>query len=300
MAPSTIIAIDWSGRIDTAGQRRHIVAAISHHGKVRVEAGRTRDEVATWLIAQASKDPALVVGFDFCFSYPAWFVAETGAHTAPEFWQIVAERGEQWLHRESLDRRFWGKPHKRPAQFSGEHIHRMLRSTDIDCKLASLIADADRADRVKGITPKSVFQIGGSGSVGTASLRGMPMLLTLRKAGFRVWPFDSPTAGQPLVVEMYTRLNTGPVHKSNPAARAAYLARKQSADPAYKALNRTKHGREALAAALAGEDAFDALISCMVMTAHRDIFNTLPQPRDPNAKLEGWTWAADAAAACSA
>ena len=105
---------------------------------------------------------------------------------------------------------------------------------DIDCKLASLIADADRAERVKGITPKSVFQIGGSGSVGTASLRGMPMLLTLRKAGFRIWPFDSPAAGQPLVVEMYTRLNTGPVHKSNPAARAAYLAASSPQTPPTK------------------------------------------------------------------
>ncbi len=300
MPPSIVIAIDWSGRVDTAGQRRHIVAATWHHGKVRVEAGRTRDEVADWLIATAKKHPALVVGFDFCFSYPAWFVEESGAATAPDFWQIVADQGERWLHRKSEDRRFWGKPHKRPAEFSGQNIHRMLRSTDIDCKLIAHIAEEDRAARVKGITPKSVFQIGGSGSVGTASLRGMPLLLRLREHGFRTWPFDPPVPNQPLVVEMYTRLNTGPVHKSNPAARAAYLARKQAEDPAYKALNRTKLGREALAAALAGEDAFDALISCMVMVAHRNTFDTLPQPRDPAARLEGWTWAADAAEACSA
>lgn len=300
MPPSTVIAIDWSGRVDTAGQRRHIVAATWHHGKVRVENGRTRDEIAAWLIATAQKHPALVVGFDFCFSYPAWFVEETGATSAPDFWQIVADRGERWLHRESEDRRFWGKPHKRPAEFSGQNIHRMLRFTDIDCKLIAHIAEEDRAARVKGITPKSVFQIGGSGSVGTASLRGMPLLLKLRQHGFRVWPFDHPTPNQPLVVEMYTRLNTGPVHKSNPVARAAYLARKQAEDPAYRALNRTKHGREAVAAALAGEDAFDALISCMVMAAHRNTFDTLPQPRDPAACLEGWTWAADAAETCSA
>ena len=224
-APTTVIAIDWSGRVDLAGQRRHIVAAtwrISGDGKVqvRVESGRTRDEVADWLIATARKHPALVVGFDFCFSFPAWFLREVGASTAPAFWQIVADRGEQWLHRASEDRRFWGKPHKRPAEFSGTQLHRMLRSTDIDCKLVAHIPEEERALRVKGITPKSVFQIGGSGSVGTASLRGMPILLRLRGAGFRVWPFDRPQPGQPLVVEMYSRLNTGPVHKSNPAKRA--------------------------------------------------------------------------------
>ena len=298
-APATVIAIDWSGRIDLAGQRRHIVAATWHNGKVRIENGRTRDEIAAWLILAAQRDPSLVVGFDFCFSYPEWFVQETGAASGPAFWQVVQDRGEQWLHRASQDRRFWGKPHKRPAEFSGDHIHRMLRATDIDCKLISHIADEDRAERVKGITPKSVFQIGGSGSVGTASLRGMPMLLTLRNAGFRIWPFDSPAAGKPLAVEMYTRLNTGPVHKSNPTARATYLARKQAEDPDYKALRRTKQGREALAAAHAGEDAFDALVSCMTMAANRHTFYTLPQPRDPIAKLEGWTWAADAAEACS-
>jgi hypothetical protein len=285
-APTTVIAIDWSGRVYVAGQRRHIVTAVWQQGKVRVESGRTRDEVADWLIAHAKKDPALVVGFDFCFSFPAWFLHEVGVQTAPEFWKVVAEHGERWLSRESEDSRFWGKPHKRPAEFSGELLHRMLRATDIDCKLAEHIPEEERALRVKGITPKSVFQIGGSGSVGTASLRGMRTLQRLHEAGFRVWPFDKPKPGQPLVVEMYTRLNTGPVHKSNAAARAAYLLRKRAEDADYAAV-----GRAAFAKARAGEDAFDALVSCMVMARHREGFYQLPQPRDPAYALEGWTWA---------
>ena len=292
-SPTTVIAIDWSGRVDAAGQRRHIYAATWSDGRVRLENGRTRDEIGDWLIAAADKDPALVVGFDFCFSFPAWFLREVGAADGPEFWQVVAERGEEWLDRQSEDRRFWGKPHKRPAEFSGEQLHRMLRATDIDCKLAAHIPEEERALRVKGITPKSVFQIGGSGSVGTASLRGMPLLLRLREAGFGVWPFDDPVAGKPMAVEMYSRLNTGPVHKSNPSARVAYLLRKRKEDPAYAALKRA-----ALEKARAGEDAFDALVSCMVMTEHRSGFYSLPQPRDPNYRMEGWTWAADAAEAC--
>ncbi len=294
LAPEIVIGCDWSGRVDLAGQRRHIVAATWHADRVRVENGRTRDEVADWLIALAAKYPALVVGFDFCFSFPAWFVQETGATTAPDFWAQVAEHGESWLSRGSEDRRFWGKPHKRPAEFSGEHIHRMLRATDIDCKLAAHIPDQERALRVRGITPKSVFQIGGSGSVGTASLRGMAVLQRLHAAGFRVWPFDAPEPGRPLVVEMYTRLNTGPVHKSNSEARAAYLAKKRRANPAYATVSRA-----AITKAKESEDAFDALISCMVMAAHRDQFYSLPQPRDPKYRLEGWTWAADAVTACS-
>ena len=141
----------------------------------------------------------MVVGFDFCFGFPEWFVkGEMGCEDGPAFWELVArEHGERWLAADCDDRRFWGKAGvggdgKRPAEFSGEQLHRMLRATDIDCKIAAVIPEAERAARVKGITPKSVFQIGGSGSVGTASLRGMPVLKRLREAGFAVWPFDGP------------------------------------------------------------------------------------------------------------
>ena len=308
-----VVAIDWSGRVDAAGQRRHIYSAVwtsadqtsrggnstgkvrlrsSPHGSVQLENGRTRAEVAAWLIELAAETPRMVVGFDFCFSFPEWFVrGEHGCRTGPEFWRVVAEiHGERWLERGHTDRRFWGKPHKRPAEFSGESLHRMLRATDIDCKLVAHIPEEERVARVKGITPKSVFQIGGAGSVGTASLRGMPILLRLRDAGFRVWPFDEPglrsEEPQPLVIEMYSRLNTGAVHKSNAEARARYLLDKQKSDPTYAALSRTVLGR-----ARAGEDAFDALVSCMVMTARRSEFGALPQPRDPKYVAEGWTWA---------
>ena len=305
-----VVAIDWSGRVDVAGQRRHIYAGVwtgvgvlgrraaervrarGMDGEVRLENGRTRDEVADWLIGMAAETPRMVVGFDFCFSFPEWFVqGEHGCATGPAFWEVVTrEHGERWLERGHADQRFWGKPHKRPAEFSGENLHRMMRSTDIDCKLIAHIPEEERVARVRGITPKSVFQIGGSGSVGTASLRGMPVLLRLREAGFRVWPFDRPglegDRPAPLVVEMYSRLNTGAVHKSNPAARAAYLAEKRKCDAAYRGLS-----PRVMATARGSEDALDALVSCMVMTERRGEFAGLPEPADPKFQVEGWTWA---------
>jgi hypothetical protein len=298
-----VVGIDWSGRVDAAGQRRHIWAGVwtaDARGKVsvRLEAGRTRAEVAEWLVEMAREMPRMVVGFDFCFSFPAWFVRdEHGVSSGPDFWKRVVEEGhaERWLMRGAEDRRFWGKPgvgHRgaRPAEFSGEHLHRMLRATDIDCKIIAEIPEAERQARVRGITPKSVFQIGGSGSVGTASLRGFAVLLRLREEGFRVWPFDAPgLLGQdprPLVVEMYTRLNTGAVRKSNAEARAAYLLKKRREDAGYAALS-----RGVMQKARAGEDAFDALVSTMVMAERRDTFVRLPRPRDPLCGIEGWTWA---------
>jgi hypothetical protein len=289
-----VVGIDWSGRVDAAGQRRHIWAGVwTAEKKVRLEAGRTRAEIAEWLIEMAKETPRMVVGFDFCFGFPAWFVkGEHGAQSGVEFWELVAreEHAERWLATGYEDTRFWGKPRKRPEEFSGEHLHRMLRATDIDCKLAAFIPEEERRERVKGITPKSVFQIGGAGSVGTASLRGFAVLQRLREAGFRVWPFERPGLAlkkpQPMVVEMYTRLNTGPVKKSNAEARKAYLAQKRKENPEYAKLSRT-----VMQKALAGEDAFDALVSTMVMAERRAEFASLPKPRDPLHVVEGWTWA---------
>jgi hypothetical protein len=50
----------------------------------------------------------------------------------------------------------------------------------------------------------------------------MPMLRRLRAQGFAVWPFDA--FSMPLLVEIYPRVFTGNVVKSNPVARQHYLS----------------------------------------------------------------------------
>ena len=146
-----------------------------------------------------------------------------------EFWRhVAAGHGERWLGtacaEEERDLRFWGRPHKRPAEFSGEGYARMMRRTDWENKIEQGLkgGDAVRAAKMKGITPKSPFQIGGSGSVGTGSLRAMEWLLRLWEGGFAVWPFEDARVElevrarcpSPLLVEMYTRLLTGAVARS--------------------------------------------------------------------------------------
>ncbi len=285
------MAVDWSGD-KGPGQRKKIWAGVwtsfprgkTMGGDVTLEGGRTRDELSDWLVALSQKTPRMVVGFDFIFSYPAWFLAEHGVESAIEFWHSVASgQGEQWLHPECMDHRFWGKPKKKPFEFCGDQMHRMMRRTDMEVKIVAQIADPAKAERVLGIAPKSPFQIGGSGSVGTGSLRGIPYLLRLREAGFSVWPFDRPTF--PMVVEMYSRLMTGRVHKSSEIARTAYLARRRVESPAFAGLSRT-----VLSKARASEDAFDALVSCLVMTEHRAEFPDLRQADDPVYAVEGQTW----------
>lgn len=296
-SPQRLIAIDWSGRIDASGQRRHIWAGIytPREGRkphIALEAGRTRDEVAEWLIGLAAETPNMVVSIDCCFSFPAWFLTEHGCGTVFEFWRKAnAGLAEEWLAREcegvARDERFWGKPHKRPAQFCGTGYRTMFRGTDYDNKIAQSEAggDAARAAKMHGITPKSPFQIGGSGSVGTGSLRAMPFLMRLHDAGFRVWPFESASGTKPLLVEMYTRLMTGPVAKSNPVARKAYLSARRKQDELYGPITPA-----VLRKAEASEDAFDALVSTMEMVRHAGEFARLRATRDPELRLEGITW----------
>lgn len=317
-----VVAVDWSGDRSAAGQRKKIWAGVwtadpthrnsdpTHRdkaamngapGRVALEGGRTRVELAEWLIEMAEETPRMVVGIDCCFSFPAWFLEEHGCGTVFEFWRRAAEgKGEEWLHRECADGRFWGvtgsaRTGKRPDEFSGEGLRRMMRTTDWENKIAVRLegGDADRAapgvrDSMRGITAKSPFQIGGSGSVGTGSLRAMPVLVRLREAGFAVWPFDAPRLGAdaaPLLVEMYTRLLTGPVAKSNGVARRAYLLEKKKTDGAYAGL-----GRGVVAKACASEDAFDALVCCVEMVKRRDEFAGLRETIDPVLRLEGITW----------
>jgi hypothetical protein len=226
---------------------------------LRLECGRTREELVAELVARAADDPPPVVGFDFSFSLPAWFLASHGWSRADALWQAAADSGESWLAECAPP--FWGRPGAgRPA------VPEHFRRTE-----ASLPA-------VGGTRPKSTFQVGGVGSVGTGSIRGFPILARLRAAGFRIWPFhDSPV--RPVVVEIYPRRFTGPVVKSQSEARRALL------DDIVPAI-----GDPFRAAAIESEDAFDALLSACAMSRAATELAALPVVDDDVLRLEGVIW----------
>jgi len=252
-----VIAVDWSGR--ATGERRAIWLAEARAGElVRLESGRTRDQVADHVLALAVADPELVVGLDFSFSLPAWFFADRGLATVDELWTLAARDGERWLA--DCDPPFWGRP-GRPRPELPSH----LRATEV------AIASPG------GVRPKSTFQVGGNGSVGTGSIRGWPVLTRLRRDGFAIWPFDH--ARFPLAVEVYPRSCTGAVVKTDMRQRAALL------DQRFPGL---EHGLRDLA--VESDDAFDACVTALVMAAHADEFAELALPADRAGRLEGWAW----------
>jgi hypothetical protein len=244
-----VAAVDWSGRV--LGAERCIWTAVaSPEGElVALEDGRDRARVADHLAALADADPELVVGMDFAFSLPLWFLDRGGFEDGMAVPETVAEG---WLR--ECPPPFWGRYGRRRGP-AGEAAETWHRATELQV--------APQA--------RSVFQIGGAGAVGTGSLRGWPVLRRLRAAGFAVWPFDPPRL--PMVVEIFPRLLTGPVVKSRRAARESYL--RSRAWPPEAAVS---------------EDAFDAAVSALVMSAHTASLTALVAERDAQMRREGRIW----------
>jgi hypothetical protein len=255
-----VIAVDWSGAV--TGSATHIWLAHVVDGElVALRNGRSRHEVVDELIGLRAHTPGgLVVGLDFSFSFPAWFVSEQSCATVGELWETVEQKGEGWLAECASP--FWGRPGRRRPELPARQAH---------------LRRAEASIAVGGISPKSTFQIGGAGAVGTGSVRGMPHLRRLQAAGFSIWPFDA--ASPAMVLEIYPRLLTGPVRKSSREQRAQYLAEAPwSVAPAFAA------------AIVESEDAFDAAISALVMGEHRADLGELVPSADPVILLEGDVW----------
>lgn len=259
----TCIAIDWSGDATAAGQRRKIVAATVRDGRVTaVTSGRTRAEVAHWLAATVGagtdRDGRTLIGLDFSFSVPEWFARAHACTSIDAVWTLVAEHGEQWLR--DCAPPFWGRAETR-------------------CTLET--ADRYRAceQRLRALRrqPKSIFQIGGAGAVGTGSLRGIPWLVWLRQRGFAIWPFDA--VGTQTAFEVYPSLYAR-VATNDATGRAAHLAALPSSVLAPRERD----------AAVASDDAFDAVVSALAMWERRDELLSRDAATDATTAIEGAMW----------
>ena len=262
------IAIDWSGAKLLPERKIWLAEATARGELLRLETGRDREQIADHLIEEARRGGGMVVGLDFAFSFPAWFMRERGYASAPVLWAALAADGaaDRWL--DACEPPLWGRG-RRPKPVLAEHFR----------------AAEKNAGATAGISCKSVFQIGGAGAVGTGSIRGMPVLHRLREAGFGVWPFTPGATAKAMAIEIYPRLLTGPVKKSDEACRRAYMrGRFPALDPAMREL------------ACSSEDAFDAAVSALVMARHAAELRT-PRPAvDAQMLLEGDIWRPGAAA----
>lgn len=259
-----VLAIDWSGRRAVNPQRSAIwLAEACPGGLVRLESRRTREKLVEHLVAEAEQDPELVVGLDFSFSLPGWYLRRRRLD-ALGLWRRLAgealtprmkEMGlARWLADPELP--FW-------TQAGGRAflpVDRQFRRTELEL-------------RALGLRPKSVFQLVGAGQVGRGSLYGMQALERLAANGFHVWPFDH--ARRPLLVEVYPRALARNVTRSRPTEMRQHL-------------EEARVSADLVDLGASNEHAFDAAVSALVMAAHLD--ELLELPSATGYELEGKIW----------
>lgn len=249
-----IIAVDWSGR--ARGADEAIWTAVVRDGRLEhLENGLGRKEAIRTVIELSHAHPETVVGLDFAFSFPGWYCEERGWSSGPDAWSAMGSDAERLLAQ--CEPPFFGRTGtKAPPR------EKAFRQTD----------------REVGGHPKSVFQIGGAGAVGTGSLRGMPHLMTLAAAGFSIWPFHAP--GWPMAVEIYPRLFTPGIVKARHRTRREHLEQRFAGqDPVMRER------------AAGSEDAFDAAVSALAMAGSANAFHHLPSyPSGAPERVEGQIW----------
>jgi hypothetical protein len=248
------IAVDWSGGKEPL---KNLWLAEAGPGRLLdVASFSQRASVTDYLIAESQADPELVVGLDFAFSLPAWFLAERRFASAHALWQHMASEADTWLQPKPP---FWTAAGGGP-------------------KDADPYRQTDRELMQRNLRPTSPFKLVGPSQVGRGSLRGMGHLLDLQRAGFNIWPFAS---GLPLVVEIYPAALYPPgfAGKSHPRAIAEAVR------------DNPRIGEGLKAHAACSQDAFDAATSALRMAECAPEFRNL-RPARPETRyaLEGQIW----------
>jgi hypothetical protein len=248
-----VFAVDWSGA--RVGEDRHlwVAEADADTGRLVALAPATRRAAVDHLIAAADGRAAggMVAGLDFSFSLPAWWLTANRIGSVDELWADEA-RLEGWLA--ACAAPFWGRPGRPRPGLPPDQEYR-------------------RTELAAPRRPRSTFQIGGAGAVGTGTLRGLPHLARLRAAGVALWPWDPWVA--PVVAEVWPRLALGGTVKSSPAARAQWVAR-----------HRDALDDRAAASIEASDDALDAAAAALHLAL--DAGRARPAPAGPTVALEGW------------
>ena len=253
MYPSRVFAVDWSGALNF--KRKIVLAEVSEIGLEELKDNwKCRDTVADYLIEKGREDKNFVVGLDFAFSFPQWYLEEKRCQTAVDFWKLVKKEGEKWIsYSPFFTKGTWNSPKSQYRKTEKEINERT------------------------SMNPETVFKLIGPKQVGKSSIRGMPILGKLRQNGFNIWPFDPPKL--PMVVEIYPRLFYGrDIKKSDLEQRWKYLMNYPDISEYHRMV------------ATCSDDAFDAVVSALEMFSFRKELASCPPVDDDAAKMEGLIW----------
>jgi precorrin-8X/cobalt-precorrin-8 methylmutase len=208
----TYVAVDWSAKATPATGTDSIwIAALDRDGEVALVNPPTRHAAARVLsdLLAARCDRRTLVGVDVGLGYPAGTadllgLAEPGVPAWRSAWAAITagivdderNRNNRFDVAAAFNRRagepagpFWGCPH-------GRVIDGLAPTRPAGFALGAYRA-TERALRASGRRPMSMWQLTGTGSVGSQSLTAIPVLQRLvddLSARVDVWPFTSGLA----------------------------------------------------------------------------------------------------------
>jgi len=221
----TVIAVDWSGARRPKGIW---LAAIRSGRLVESRAVATREEAVAYV---TECTPPMIAGFDFSFGVPEWFARDNGCADIDDVWDLAARAGDAWL---APTPPFWRDRCEVPAP------------------------QRFRTCEARYPNAKSIFQLVGNGQVGAGSVRGMPLVATMRAAGIAIWPFDPPSERTAFEIYPSALRKHAPQHDVGPWQ---------------------------------SNDERDAVVSARVLWDERETVATSRAATDPTIRLEGDIWA---------
>ncbi len=198
--------IDWSGQ--AVARPRGLAVAHAARGDEAPTlrqpiGGWSRAAILDWLLSHADAGTDLLIGLDLSpglpFAdagayFPGWAASPTDARA---LWRLVDEMSA-------------ASPHLAAADFlAGGHAARHFRhphgTGDLFVGGRGRLRVCEAAQRDKGLSPSSCFNLIGAAQVGKSSLTGMRVL---HRLGGRipVWPFDPLPDRGPAIVEIYTTI----------------------------------------------------------------------------------------------
>ena len=222
----TVVVVDWSASSSPSPARPSADAiwiavvqggdAVSSYHRTRAQAERHLQQV---LADEAAAGRRVLVGFDFPMGYPAGFAARlTGSARVQDVWAWLAARivdgpdnaNNRFAVAAEMNRAlggpgpFWGCP-------AGVALPGLGPTKAVDYAALGL---AERRE-VERVIPRAqpVWKLYTTGSVGSQSLMGLPVVHRLAQAGAAVWPFEDPGGASVVVAEVYPSLLAGAVSR---------------------------------------------------------------------------------------
>lgn len=214
----TIVIVDWSAASAPSPRTPSADAiwiALAGASGEQIHYCRTRADAEQLLIAAVEREVRaerrVLLGFDFPFGYPKGFAREvTGQDGALVFWEWLEprvsdgpdNRNDRFALAAQINRAFRGV-----GPFWGHPVGQSFSDLPMKGRDRAGHGMAERR-RVEDVVPRAqpVWKLYTTGSVGSQTLMGLPMLERLRRRfGASAWPFE-PVTGRVVLAEVYPSL----------------------------------------------------------------------------------------------